>query len=55
MQELTMERFIAGDKARNHGDASRYGVNALTKGYSVRRITKDDAARWAAYLADTSD
>jgi prepilin-type N-terminal cleavage/methylation domain-containing protein len=51
---------IAGDLVEptgltNHGDPVKRGVNALTKGYSVLKITQGDAARWSKYLGGTSD
>lgn len=46
---------IAGDKLDNHGDPDRYGVNALTMGYRVLKITRGDAARWADYLGKTRE
>jgi prepilin-type N-terminal cleavage/methylation domain-containing protein len=51
---------VAGDKIdmsgqTNHGDPVKYGVNALTKGYQVLKITQGDTARWSKFLATTTE
>jgi prepilin-type N-terminal cleavage/methylation domain-containing protein len=51
---------VAGDKIdmsgqTNHGDPVKYGVNALTKGYQVLKITQGDTARWNKYTSGTTE
>jgi hypothetical protein len=55
-----LQDAIAGDKVypgnqTNHGDAARRGVNALTKGYQVLKITSNDTVRWRQFLYGTKD
>jgi prepilin-type N-terminal cleavage/methylation domain-containing protein len=49
------DKIDAGTGMTNHGDPFKLGVNALTKGFAVIAITRNDAVRWQSYQDCTQD